>query len=157
MSNNNEQIPHATLNVLIVVTNNMEKFNSKKFWLTTIASFVFITVYEMIVHSILLKNTYDLTPALWRPEAEMNIILMMVGYLLMAAFLVCLFGEYMKVRSMKQGAKAGVAVGLPLALAGAMSYLWMPISAGLAVAWFVATFIKLVAVGKITGMVYKKD
>ena len=129
--------------------------NKKKFALAVLAAFVFTAIYEMIVHSVLLRGIYDQTPELWRTDAEMDVLLMMVGYALMSVALVYVFTQKMNVRTLKGGAWAGVWLGLPLALAGAMSYIWMPISISLAVCWFIATFIKVVAIGKISGLIYK--
>lgn len=129
--------------------------NKKKFALASLAAFVFMAIYEMVVHSVLLRGIYDQTPQLWRGEAEMDMLLMMIGYALMSLVLVYVFTQKMNVRSIKGGAWAGVWLGLPLALAGAMSYVWMPISVGLAICWFIATFIKVVGIGKISGMIYK--
>ncbi len=129
--------------------------NIKRFLLSSVVGFIFMAIYEMLVHNIALIGVYDLTPQLWRTPEEMNIALMMAGYALMTLLLVCLFAKQMNVRTAKQGAAAGLAVGLPLALAGAMSYVWMPISITLAACWFVATLVKVLIIGVITGSLYR--
>ena len=44
--------------------------------LATIAVFVTWTIIDILVHGNLLVETYLSTPHLWRPEAEMNSLLM---------------------------------------------------------------------------------
>jgi len=129
--------------------------NIKLFWVTSVAVFVFTLIYETVVHGFLLKETYALTPELWRTDTDINMTLMMLTYAVTSLLLVYLFSQKMNVRTIKQGMRAGIWVGLPIAILGAASYVWMPISVGLGVSWFFASFIKIVATGKITGLLYK--
>ena len=129
--------------------------NTKRFWITSVAVFVFTLIYETVVHGFLLKETYAITPQLWRADADMNMVLMMLTYAATSLLLVYLFSQKMNVQNMKQGMHAGIWVGLPIAILGAASYIWMPISVGLGLSWFFASFIKIVSIGKMTGMLYK--
>ena len=45
--------------------------STKRLLLTALAVFVFIFAYEWVFHGILLKDTYGMTPSLWRPQTEM--------------------------------------------------------------------------------------
>jgi len=129
--------------------------NTKRFLLASLVAFIFTAIYEMVVHGSLLKGIYSTTPDLWRADADTEVVFMMGAYLVMSLLLVYLFSQKMHVRNIKGGAVAGLWVGLPLAVAGAASYAWMPISLTLAVCWLVATLIKVVVIGAITGMIYR--
>lgn len=57
--------------------------------------FIFIFLYEWLLHGILLKGTYDATASLWRPEAAMQKMfpIMLLGQFFIAFFVCLLFAR----------------------------------------------------------------
>lgn len=132
--------------------------NSARFVLSTVVLAIFMFIYQMIVHGHMLMPYYMATPQLWRPEADMQA---MVGWcltykLLFSAALTFLFTRHFEGKGMDEGVRFGVYLGLILGIQTAASYLWMPVSGSLAIAWFVESFVFSILAGVILSMTYKK-
>jgi|TARA_B110000908_G_C10011334_1_gene338692 hypothetical protein len=124
--------------------------------LATIAVFVTWTIIDILVHGNLLVETYLSTPHLWRPEAEMNSLLMFAVTAVYGFCFVALYQYFVQPKSMSKGIKFGAIFGIAVGVvAGFGSYVYMPISLHLAESWFAISLIKLTAAGAIVGSLVK--
>lgn len=141
---------------------------------SVIALFVFMYVYEMIVHGHLLMGMYEQTAALWRPQADMAQYApwFLLRYALLAMVVTCLYkklchcapsaacqtgGEPMKKTCPYQKALCfGMKIGMIMGIMQASAYIYMPIPGSLAVAWFVASMVEGLGFGVILALLCKK-
>lgn len=124
--------------------------------LATIAVFIAWTIIDFLAHGRLLMETYQATAHLWRPEAEMNAVLMSVITLAYSFCFVALYQHFVNPKSVSTGIKFGALFGLAAGLmAGFGSYVYLPISLHLAESWFAIHLIELTAAGAIVGYLVK--
>ena len=130
----------------------------KRYALSVFAGFIFVFIYEFIVHGILLIPTYDQTPSLWRSVEDMQnyIPFSTIIQLMTTAILAYIFTLNYEAKGLVEGLRFGVIFGLIFGLYAASPISWMPISAALAFYWFIATFVKTVILGLIFSFIYKR-
>lgn len=150
----------------------MKHCMNKSWLLSFIAVFIFLYVFNMVVHGTLLMDEYLKTADLWRSEEEMRALgfhWWIIYYALLSAVVVCWFKKTRPSLSKLSGAEAmttccpvksggwcfGLKLGLVMGLLMAVSYLYMPIGESLAVKWFLTGLAQGLGVGVILGMTCK--
>ena len=131
--------------------------NIKSFALCTIVGFVFVFIYEYIVHGVLLVPAYEQTPELWRPMEEYESFMgfAITMQILTTAALALIYTRHHEGKGFKEGIRFGVMLGILLGLLQFSSFIWMPISIMLAGAWLVTSFLKTVGLGIIFSLLYE--
>ena len=110
--------------------------------------FVFIFLYEWLLHGIILKDSYQATASLWRPEAQMQKLLpfMFAGQFFIAFFVCLLFARSDSTR-VKDFVIFGALIG---ALAGSgqvIMYSVAPYPMYLTVCWIIGGVIEFALAG----------
>ena len=110
-----------------------------------------------LVNNVLLADLYARHAAVFRPQAEMNLVLglgaSLVGYFV---FAYAYAKGYEGGNGAVEGLRFGVVVGLLLAcFAVVWNYVVLPVSGSLAVAWVVDTLVEMALYGVVVGLVYK--
>ena len=110
-----------------------------------------------LVNNVLLADLYTRHAAVFRPQAEMNLVLglgaSLVGYFV---FAYAYAKGYEGGNGAVEGLRFGVVVGLLLAcFAVVWNYVVLPVSGSLAVAWVVDTLVEMALYGVVVGLVYK--
>ena len=127
----------------------------KSIW-AVIAVFIAWSILDFIIHGVLLKSTYQATANLWRPEDEMNMLLMSVVTLIFSICFVAIYSYLIHPKSLASGIKYGLIFGVATGVSmGFGSYWYMPISMSLAVSWFVASVVELALSGCLVGLLVK--
>lgn len=131
--------------------------NTKRLLLTALAVFVFIFAYEWVFHGILLKDTYGMTPNLWRPESEMmhQFHWLMLGQAIIALMFTVMFAQGFAAGGVGAGIKLGMLVGLLRLGLDLINYAVQPLPTKLIVFWFVGGLIEAVVAGAIAGAIFK--
>lgn len=134
--------------------------NTKRWLLASAAVLVVMAVMEMLIHGVLLSDTYKQTAAIWRPQAQMQQMawIFWIGYLVFAPFFVLIYVKgYEKGKpGLGQGVRCGLYLGAMLSVMH--SFVWyaiLPIPLALAFYWFLAIFVEFVAMGAAAGLVYR--
>ena len=133
--------------------------NTKRWLLASVAVFVVILVVEFLVHGVLLQGVYQQTASVWRTQADMQRLMWIfwLGYLVFAAFFVFIYTKgYEKGKpGLGQGFRFGLYVGAMLSVAHSFGwYVILPIPLALALYWFVAILVEMIAAGVAAGLVY---
>jgi hypothetical protein len=112
------------------------------------------TAFDVLVHRILLRHTYENTASLWRPFDQLNVSLIyLVTFILIGTFVLS-YLLLVRPKSLAAGIRLGVFMGLALGIsAGFGTYIHMPIPLSLAWAWFISGWLKGIAAGAIVGAV----
>lgn len=130
----------------------------KRFIGAIVAVFLAWSVLDFLIHGVLLQSSYRTTAHLWRPENEMNMVLMSLVTLTMSICVVTAFRCFISPRSLANGFKFGLLGGLALGTsAGFGSYCFMPIPLSLAVSWFFASLLALTVSGFLAGLILSSE
>jgi hypothetical protein len=97
--------------------------NFQRYLLAALALFVFIFLYEMLVHGFLLLGMYHATASVWRNFAEMeaNMPLAMCFQLALSAWTAFAFSQFYKEGGIKNGLFFGLLFGV---FAGILTASW---------------------------------
>ena len=127
----------------------------KSIW-AVIAVFIAWSILDFLIHGILLKSTYQDTANLWRPEDEMNMLLMSTVTLIFSICFVAIYSYLINPKSLALGIKYGLILGIATGVSmGFGSYCYMPIPLSLAVSWFIASVVELTVAGSLTWLLVK--
>lgn len=152
----------------------MKSCPKSKCLISVVAVFIFIFVYDFLVHGILLEDAYNATANLWRNYDEMQSMMWMcfvmhgvLAFLYTALF--CLSckksggscdstpkTDEKKCCPIKRGVCFGTILGLILGVMNAGAYLHLPIPESLAISWFFASLVQGVGVGIILSLLNNK-
>ncbi len=131
---------------------------NKKAIIATIVVVVFVQIYEFLVHGVLLKDMYNSSASVWRPEAVMESYIpwMMFGQVLFAVIFCLIYCCSKCTASIKQGATFGFYVGLLMASSSFVFYAVLPIPLALMLGWVVSSIIEGILIGVILASILKK-
>ena len=136
--------------------------NVKRLILSLIGVVLFVIAFDFLFHGIVLKNMYELTKFIWRPEPKMGAMLFsqLSFSLAMGAMYVYLQRQCDQHANTCSGCKLGVVFGVGVGLIlGAVkigSYCYLPIPLSLVISWVGLSVLKCIGVGCILGVLYKQ-
>lgn len=128
----------------------------KRNLLAVIAIFVAWSILDYLIHGIMLASSYEATANLWRPMEEMNPLLC---YGVKLGFTICfvlIYDLLISNKSLQNGIKFGLLLGLGNGLVDLGSYVYMPIPLTMAGAWLAAALIQTGIAGAIVGAMIKQ-
>lgn len=132
--------------------------NIKRFAAAAIVLFIFMFVYESLVHGKLLVQLYLETPNLWRGKDQMmaympfNLFIMAM----LAIWISFFFTRIYKNGGWKNGLRFGLYLGVLSGIQAAGAYFYLPISATLALVWFLIYLIETTVGGLLIGAIYRE-
>jgi hypothetical protein len=131
--------------------------NTKRLFLSFLAVFVFIFLFEWVFHGVLLKNLYVQTAILWRTESDMLLHFkwLVFGQAIVAFVLVFIFAKAFA----RDGVRGGIQVGIMLAVFSLglnfIVYAVQPIPLRLIGLWSIGELIEFALAGAIAGAIYR--
>ena len=128
--------------------------NFKRCAMAVAAAFVFVFLYDMLVHGYLLMGMYNETSEVWRPmeEHKMSFILLaQLAYSAMAAYIFTLNYEDAGV---PEGVRYGLLIGCLVGSIQIGSQAYLPIPLALTVSWVVQEVVRGVGTGIVLSLVY---
>ncbi len=116
-----------------------------------LVTFIFVFIFEWVLHGILLKGMYEATPQLWRPQAVMPQYMpfLGLGQFLFTVFLGLLFVKGYEGRGIGEGLRFGLLVGLLLAPINLVWYAIQPLAPTLIAYWIIGSIIEMLIAGAI--------
>ena len=130
--------------------------NKKRYVISLFVVFVFVFLYEFLVHWFLLKDVYTQTAQLWRPEEEMNMFFMFISQLGFSAVIAYIFTLHYEDKGIGEGIRFGLCMGLLLGSIDIATYAYMPIPMVLTLSWVLASLLKGLGSGVVVSLVYKR-
>lgn len=132
--------------------------NVSKYLSSIIAVFIFIFLYEMIIHGFLFDSIYRQTPQVWRSEVEMqaNIPILMLFQLALSLVASFVFSQLFKAGGTKNGLVFGFYLGIIMAILNSSWVLILPVSTTLGYGWFITSLLEGLGIGFILGNIYRK-
>jgi hypothetical protein len=129
---------------------------TKKILLAGVAVFVAWEILDFVIHGLILQSTYATLPHLFRPQAEMKMVVMFATVLLAALSFAAAYGWFVNPKGLATGLKYGLVVGFGAGVSmGYGSYAAMPIPYVMALAWFLGLWVEFAVAGLIVGAIEK--
>ena len=125
----------------------------KKMILAGFAAFLFIFIFDFLVHGLLLKSAYEATQSVWRPQEESNMMVMILSQFLLAMAIAFFYPIVGLDKDCKKTVPFGFGLGLVMAMPQISTYCYLPIPLSLSLIWvlttFVQVFVSVFIIGKI--------
>jgi uncharacterized membrane protein YhfC len=129
--------------------------NYKRFFIATIAIFVFALIWNGIVHLVLLREADSILNSIGRQESQRNMFLSILVTALLALLFVWSYTRFARRGDLRDGLSHGLFFGL---LAGTLvdlnQYVLYPIPGSLAITWFVFGLIEFCIYGVLVSILY---
>jgi hypothetical protein len=121
--------------------------------LSGLAILIAWTVFDVLMHQLLLRRVYAESASLWRPFDQMNIVLIYIVTFTLIATFVATYWLLIWPKSLGAGVGFGALIGLALGIsAGFGTYIHMPVPRTLAWGWLIGGWLKGIVAGAILGM-----
>lgn len=121
-----------------------------------IAAFVFVFLFEFLVHGFLMMGLYESTMNVWRPQAESNMAVMMLGQFLFAMAVAFFYPIVGPDKECKKAMPFGFGLGLVMAMPQIATYSYLPIPISISIAWAAASFVKAFGSAFIVAKIFNK-
>lgn len=126
----------------------------KRFLIAAVGAFIFVFLYEFLVHSYLMMSQYEQTAAVWRPQEESNMAVMLLSQFLFGVAVAFFYPIVGPDTECKKAIPFGIGLGLVMAVPQIASYSYLPIPLTLSLLWAVIAFIKALGCSFIVSKVY---
>ena len=127
----------------------------KRFVLATVSAFIFVFIYEFIVHGFLMMGWYEQTSEVWRPEEESNMAIMFLSQFLFAAAIAFFYPIVgLDDDKCKKAIPFGIGLGLVMAMPQIATYCYLPIPLTISLLWALISFIKALVASYIISKTY---
>jgi len=132
--------------------------NITRYFIASLASFVFIFLFDFLFHGNILGEAYERTAYLWRNQSQIQQFIhwTFISQILKALIIGFIFTRHYEAKGITEGLRFGVIIGFLLGVINLSTYAYMPIPFGLALSWFIGSMIQAVGVGVILSLIYKK-
>jgi DMSO/TMAO reductase YedYZ heme-binding membrane subunit len=129
--------------------------NYKRFFIATIAIFVFALIWNGIVHFVLLREADSILNSIGRQESQRNMFLSILVTVILIILFVWSYTRFARRGDIRDGLTHGLFFGL---LAGTLvdlnQFVLYPIPASLAITWFVFGLIEFCIYGVLVSILY---
>lgn len=133
--------------------------NIKRFVAAALSMFVFVFLYEWLVHGFLLSGFYEKTPHVWREYSvmEANMPYAMLFQLALSVWTAFVFSQIFPQGGVGKGLFFGLYFGVFAAILTATWVLWIAVPTQLGGCWFLSGLGLGLGSGCILGAIYHKN
>ena len=128
--------------------------NMKRFIIAGIGAFVFVFLYEFLVHGFLMMGLYEQTASVWRPQEESNMLIMLLSQFLFGMAVAFFYPIVGLDTECKKAIPFGIGLGLVMAMPQIATYCYLPIPLIISLLWAVITFVKALGSSYIVSKIY---
>ncbi len=121
-----------------------------------VAAFVFVFLFEFLVHGFVMKGQYEATMNVWRPPAESNMAVMLLSQFLFAMAVAFFYPIVGPDKECRKAIPFGFGLGLVMAMPQIASYSYLPIPITISLMWAGASFVKAFGSTFIIAKVFNK-
>ena len=131
--------------------------NIKRFMLSVITLFVFLFLFDWMLHGWLLKTTYEQTASLWRTPQDMqqHFIWLLLGQYLIALMFCFIYTKGYEGRGVGEGVRYGLYVAILFTGPHLIAYAAQPIPLYLIGYWILGALSEFILGGIILSLIYK--
>lgn len=132
-------------------------FNGQRFVLAIVAVFIFVYLYEWVLHGWFLADLYRQTAGLWRSPAAVqdHMIWMLAGFLVFVVFFAAIYLRFRRNGRLGEGAYYGLLIGLLLCAVNLVTYAVQPLPLLLVIYWCLGSVVEGMFAGILMAVVYK--
>lgn len=130
--------------------------NKQRYVISVLVTFVFVFLYEFLVHGYLLMDLYTQTKELWRPEEEYKMPVMFMSQFGFSAILAYIFTLNYEGKGVGEGIRFGLYIGMLLGAIEIGKYSYMPIPIILMLSWVLTSLLLGLGSGVVLSLVYKR-
>ncbi|MFT4553503.1 MAG: hypothetical protein ACI9S8_002143 [Chlamydiales bacterium] len=131
--------------------------NIKRCAMAALAAFVFVFLYDMLVHGYLLQSLYMETPDLWRPMEEHKFSFMILSQLAYSGMAAYIFTLNYEDGGAPEGIRFGLLIGCLVGSIQIGTQGYLPISTTLTASWVIQEIIRGLGTGIILSLVYDNN
>ena len=128
--------------------------NMKHFLSASLLAFVFVFIYEFVVHGVLMMSLYEQTSEVWRPQEESNMVVMFLSQLLFCIAVAFFYPIVGLDTDCKKGVPFGIGLGLVMAAPQISTFCYLPIPLKISLFWAFIEFVKTLVTVLIVSKVY---
>lgn len=128
----------------------------KGMFLGGLVAFVFVFLFEFVVHGFLMMGLYEATMSVWRPQAESNMAVMLLSQFLFAMAVAFFYPIVGPDKDCKKAIPFGFGLGLVMAMPQIASYSYLPIPISISLFWALASFVKALGCSFIVSRIFNK-
>lgn len=121
-----------------------------------VAAFIFVFLFEFVVHGFLMMGMYEATMNVWRPQADSSMPVMFLSQFLFAMAVAFFYPVVGPDQDCKKAVPFGLGLGLVMAMPQIASYSYLPIPMTISLAWALASFIKAFGSAFIVAKMFNK-
>ena len=126
--------------------------------LAGVAILIAWTVFDILMHRLILRPLYERDPGLWRPFDQLNVVLIYVATFTLIATFVLTYWLLIQPKSLAAGVGFGALLGLALGMSSGLgTYIHMPIPRTLAWGWFMGGWMKGIIAGGLLGALIQQS
>jgi len=118
-----------------------------------LAGFIFVFIYEFLVHGFLMKGMYEATMSVWRPQEESNMAVMVLSHFLFAMAVAFFYPIVGPDKNCKKAIPFGFGLGLVMAMPQIATYSYLPIPFSISLMWAASCFVKALGTAFIVGKI----
>lgn len=128
----------------------------KKTLIATVVVFLAWEALDFLIHGVLLHAAYAAAPALWRPQAEMKMTLLLLTVLVSALCFCTIYAKWVQPKELRTGLLFGLWFGIAVGVGmGFGTYSVQPIPYAMALTWFFGTAVEGAVGGLIAAALIK--
>ncbi len=131
--------------------------NMKRFTIAAIVAFIFVFIYEFVVHGVLMMSLYEQTAEVRRPQAESNMLVMALSQFLFALALAFFYPIVGLDDKCKKAIPFGIGLGLVMAMPQLATYCYLPIPFIISLLWALISFFKALGATWIVAKIYNRQ
>ena len=132
--------------------------NNKTFWIGWLVVYVIVQALGFLIHEVMMGDTYEALASVFQSDAQMQEMLPIM-FLSAAVFLFIfcyVFTQGREGTGVMEGVRYGILMGVFLALPTSVdAYVIYPITADVAVVWFISAVVSLAIAGAVFSVIYK--
>jgi hypothetical protein len=130
--------------------------NKQRYVISALVTFVFVFLYDFLVHGFLLGDFYRQTAQLWRSEEEYKMLVMLMSEFSFSAVLAYIFTLNYEGKGVGEGVRFGLCIGMLLGAIEIGKYSYMPVPIILMLSWVLAALLTGLGSGVVLSLVYKR-
>lgn len=124
--------------------------------LAGITAFVFVFIFEFAVHGFLMKEQYEATMNVWRPQAEANVYVMLLSQFLFAMAIAFFYPIVGSDKKSKKAVPFAIGLGLVMAMPQIATYSYLPIPMTISLLWTAATFVEVFGASFLVAKIFNR-
>lgn len=130
--------------------------NVKRYFLASLAVFVFIFIFESVFHGNFLQDFYAQSPDLWRAKEDYQFPFMLLAQVMFPLVFTFIFTKGYENKGVGEGIRFGMLIGLLFVPTNLIFYAVQPLPFALVVLWSIGGLIEMMVAGAIAATVYRR-